>query len=271
MDGVGGSRRSGIGMAPVGRTIMDRNAANARRPKRPTMTVFALVHGAWHGAWCWEYLTPELEALGHRVIAMDLPCDDTAATFETYAAVVVETLAGKASNPVVVGHSLGGLTIPLVATQLPVAKLVYLCAGVPIPGLNVAEQLAIEPDTRLPGFDFGQETDEKGRNQWVTEAAARQLLYGDCPESVARAAFERLRPQALTPYGQPCPLDVLPPTPSTYIVCRDDRYMNPERARKVARQRLKAELIELPGSHSPMLSRPGDLAAALHTCCPKSG
>lgn len=258
-------------MAPVGQAIMDRDAADACRQARPTMTVFALVHGAWHGAWCWEELTPELEALGHRVIAMDLPCDETAATFETYAAVVVEALAGEATNAVVVGHSLGGLTIPLVATQQPVAQLVYLCAGVPIPGLSVAEQLAIEPDTRNPGFDFGQEIDEKGRNRWVTEAAARQLLYGDCPERVARAAFERLRPQSRTPYGQPCRLDVLPSIPSTYIVCRDDRYMNPERARKVARERLKAELIELPGSHSPMLSRPAELAAVLHTCCLGSG
>ena len=56
------------------------------------MSTFALVHGAWHGAWCWEQLTPELEALGHRVIAMDLPCDDGAATFDDYADVVCDAV-----------------------------------------------------------------------------------------------------------------------------------------------------------------------------------
>ena len=47
------------------------------------MTTFALVHGAWHGAWCWDRLIPELENRGHSVIAMDLPSDDPAATLMT--------------------------------------------------------------------------------------------------------------------------------------------------------------------------------------------
>ena len=44
------------------------------------MTTFALVHGAWHGAWCWEPVMAELERRGHRAVAVDLPCDDPAAT-----------------------------------------------------------------------------------------------------------------------------------------------------------------------------------------------
>ena len=44
------------------------------------MTTFALIHGAWHGAWCWERLAAELERRGHRAVAVDLPCDDPAAT-----------------------------------------------------------------------------------------------------------------------------------------------------------------------------------------------
>jgi pimeloyl-ACP methyl ester carboxylesterase len=232
------------------------------------VTVFALVHGAWHGAWCWERLAPELENRGHRVVAMDLPCDDVTAMFATYAGIVVDALtAADVTDVVVVGHSLGGLTIPLVAARRPVSKLVYLCAGVPIPGLSAAEQLVLEPDTRAPGWDVGLESDGQGRIRWTGEADARRMLYEDCEQHVARAAFERLRPQALTPYAQPCPLDTLPPTPSTYIVCRDDRYLNPDHGRRVARERLKAELVELPGSHSPMLSRPNELAAVLHERC----
>ncbi|MET0699294.1 MAG: alpha/beta fold hydrolase, partial [Mycobacterium sp.] len=60
------------------------------------MTTFALVHGAWHGAWCWERLTPELVARGHRVVAVDLPIQDETATFEKYADTVVAALAGAA-------------------------------------------------------------------------------------------------------------------------------------------------------------------------------
>jgi pimeloyl-ACP methyl ester carboxylesterase len=90
------------------------------------------------------------------------------------------------------------------------------------------------------------------------------VVYADCDEGDARAAFERLRPQARTPYAHPCPLDAFPSTPRTYVVCSEDRLVNPERARQVARERLDAELVELPGSHSPFLSRPGELAEVLH-------
>ena len=230
------------------------------------MTAFALVHGAWEGAWIWERLTPELEARGHRVVAMDLPCEDGTATFEAYAEVVVGALEAEAlEEVVVVGHSLAGLTIPLVAARRAVSRLIYLCALVPIPGRSLVEQLGIEPDTLRPGYEAGlSEPDDQSRTRWVDEGVARSVVYADCDEGDASAAFERLRPQARTPYAHPCPLDAFPSTPRTYVVCSEDRLVNPERARQVARERLDAELVELPGSHSPFLSRPGALAEVLH-------
>jgi pimeloyl-ACP methyl ester carboxylesterase len=223
----------------------------------------ALVHGAWHGAWCFQRLTPELEARGHRVVAVDLPCDDATATFATYADVVVRALEGR-DDVVLVGHSLGGQTVPLVAARRPVARLVYLSALVPMPGRSFHEQLAAEPDTLLPGSSDGLSApDEQGRTAWVDEAAARRTFYADCEERDARAACARLRAQARRPYSEPCPLAALPEAPSTYVLCRDDRIVNPERSRAVARERLGAELLELPGGHSPFLSRPAELAALL--------
>ena len=59
------------------------------------MSTFALVHGAWHGAWCWERLTPELEALGHRVITLDLRSDDSSASFDDYADAVCAALVWR--------------------------------------------------------------------------------------------------------------------------------------------------------------------------------
>lgn len=142
------------------------------------MTIFALVHGAWHGAWCWERVAPELKARGHRVVAVDLPCDDATATFETHADVVVRALEAAGGNDVVViGHSLGGLTLPLVADRRPVRRLIYLCALVPIPGSSLAEQLEIEPDTLLPEHRSGiSEPDEEGRTRWVDEDVARRRV-----------------------------------------------------------------------------------------------
>lgn len=229
------------------------------------MTTFALVHGAWHGSWCWELLEPELHDLGHQVITMDLPSDDSTQTFETYAEVVARAVRESgADDVVVVGHSLAGLTIPLVAARQPVKRLVYLCALVPSPGRSFADQVGDEEmldRTYLAGMSG---PDTEGRRAWVDEALARQLLFADCDEDTAHSAFDRLRPQAVTPYSKPCPLDDLSATPSTYVVCNEDRLVNPDWSRQVARHRLNADVIELAGSHSPFLSRPGDLAALLH-------
>lgn len=230
-----------------------------------TETTFALVHGGWHGPWCFERLAPELEARGHRVVAIDLPCDDPTATFVTYADVVVEALEAEAGEVVLVGHSLAGYTIPLVAARRPVHRLVYLCSLIPIPGCSFVEQLGIEPDMLLPEYQAGlSKPDADGSRRWIDEGVARQIFYADCDEGDAHAAYERLRPQSQRPYVDTWPLDAFPSTPRTYIVCNDDRIVNPGWARQVAHNRLDAELVELPGSHSPFLSRPSELAAILH-------
>lgn len=243
------------------------DSRDLEQPDAPTRNevTFVLVHGAWHGAWCWERLTPELQALGHHVVTVDLPCDDLAATFETYADVVLEAMPNDPSDVVLVGHSLGGMTIPLVAARRPVLRLVYLCAVVPIPGCNYAEQLEAEPDTALPEWLAGIRADEQGL-LWLDRQVARETLYNDCAPADADAAFDRLRLQALAPWSPPCPLTDLPDIDSTYIVAANDRIVNPEWSRRVGASRANADLVEIPGDHSPFLSRPAGLARLLHDC-----
>jgi pimeloyl-ACP methyl ester carboxylesterase len=229
------------------------------------MTTFALVHGAWHGAWCWRRLIPELEDRGHGVIAMDLPSDDPAAMFDDYADVVAGELEARGGDDVVVvGHSLAGLTIPLVAARQRVSRLVYLCALVPVPGSSFMDQLASEDMLDL-GYVAGLgEPDGEGRRGWADEGLARHFMYADCDAEATEQAVARLRPQAQSPYAQPCSLDAFPARPSTYVVCGEDRLVKPDWSRRIARERLDADLVELPGSHSPFLSRPADLASVLH-------
>src|SRR5207245_8677013 len=106
------------------------------------MASFSLVHGAWHGGWCWDLLRAELEARGHAVDAPDLPCEDVAAGVEEYAAVVP-------AADVVVGHSLGGYTIP----HVEALTHVFLCALVGGAGAT---------DVCVPGFGDGRGRDRKG-------------------------------------------------------------------------------------------------------------
>ena len=154
------------------------------------MTTFALVHGGYHGAWCWEQLTPLLEQAGHDVVAMDLPLEEGAATFDTYADVVCAALADFGDDIVLVGHSYGGNTIPLVAARRPLRHLVYLCAMVPDIGRSVFDQLSDGPEMLNPAYEQALSVpDEQLRQEWIDRDLARALFYSDCSESIAQAAF----------------------------------------------------------------------------------
>jgi len=228
------------------------------------MATYALVHGAWHGAWCWERLTPLLHAAGHDVVAMDLPSEDGSATFDTYADVVCEALDGH-DDVVLVGHSYNGNTIPLVAARRPVRHLVYLCAMVPDIGRSVFDQMSDELEMLNPvAYEQGLSApDEQLRQVWTDVDLACAMFYGDCDEQTTKAAIDRLQPQSAYPAILPSSLTEFPPVPTTYVVCSEDQILRPEWSRQTARERLGADLIELPGDHSPFYSRTEVLAEVL--------
>jgi pimeloyl-ACP methyl ester carboxylesterase len=227
------------------------------------VTTFALVHGAWHGAWCWERLTPLLQQAGHDVVAMDLPIEDGSASFDTYSDVVCSALDGPDDDVVAVGHSYGGMVIPLVAARRRVRHLVYVCADIPDIGRSLDDQLCDEPDMVNPACYAGFKLDEQSRFVWVDDALARTMMYADCDELTASAAIKRLRPQSPYANSLPCSLTEFPAVSCSSVVCGDDQLVGHEWAKRVARDRLGADLIELPGSHSPFLSRPSALADEL--------
>lgn len=205
------------------------------------MATFGLVHGAWHGGWAWDPLRAELEARGHRVVAPDLPCENCDAGIEEYAAVVRAALGGV-DDAIVVGHSLGGLTIPLVPARLRV----FLCALVADTGWE---------GVFVQGFGDARIRDELGRSYYPDPAdAARELQY---PPQFGPLA-EKLRHQA------PVDADARKLAgPAAYIVCTRDASIRPEWQRHLALDVLGVEAIELDAGHSPMLSHPGELADIL--------
>ena len=227
------------------------------------MTTFGLVHGAWHGAWCWELLVPELEGRGHRAVAVDLPGDDPAAGCAEYATVVCDRLRAEDGDVVLVGHSLGGLTIPLVAAERPVQALVFLCALIPVPGVGIGDQLREDPTIFRPGFGASTRRDDADRSFWPDADAAIATLYADCPRPLAESAVARLRPQGRRPSAEVSPLVAWPDVPSVSVLCRDDAAIDPAWSRRAARERLGADALELDGHHSPFVSRPAELADLL--------
>jgi pimeloyl-ACP methyl ester carboxylesterase len=222
---------------------------------------FGLVHGAWHGAWCWERLVPELEVLGHRGVAVDLPAEDPHAGLTRYAELTAAALPID-DEIVVVGHSLGAAAIPLVARLRPVGHLVFLCALIPVPGKSATDRYT-EEDVFVPGFAGNTATRADGASWWPEPEAAIRCLFHDCTEDDARRAVARLRPQSSAPRSEAWPEEGIPDVERTSILCRGERCIRPDWSRRVARAQLGVEPVELDGGHSPFLSRPRELAAAL--------
>ncbi len=226
------------------------------------MTTYALVHGAWHGGWCFDLLAAELRRRGHQAVAMDLPCEDPDAGCARYADVVTAALADAGDDVVLVGHSLGGLTIPLVAAARPVRRMVFLCALLPVPGQSLDEQQRADRELYGRGLGRAQVRHPDDSTSWTADAAI-EWMYDDCPRERAVAAAARLRRQYWTPSHEVTPLAAWPDTPRQYILCTGDRVCSPDWARRVAPGRLGVEPVELPGGHSPYLSRPAELADLL--------
>lgn len=196
---------------------------------------YVLVHGAWHGGWCWEPLARELEARGHDVTAPGLPGDVVGTTQADYAALI-----GPQPGAVVVGHSLGGLAVSLVEARLRV----YLAAILHFEG---AFGRFLRPD--FGGF----RRDELGRSYWPDLDTAAARLYPDLDRETAGWAFDQLRPQAqLVPHaGEIRSEDVA-------IACRDDVAVDPQSFACVV-----SRVVELEAGHFPVLTHPRELADAL--------
>jgi pimeloyl-ACP methyl ester carboxylesterase len=203
----------------------------------------------------WERLEPELEVRGHHAVAVELPSDDVSKGLDDYARSVVDAL-GDAQEVVLVGHSLGGLTVPLVPALRPVARIVLVAALVPRPGQSLIDQLRGEDRGIL--MRGGRATDADKRTEWTDAPIAIDALYHDADPLGAAAAFARLRPQAAKPQVEPTPLHAWPDVPTEYIVCTQDRMVDPDYQR---RQPFPQRMLS--SGHSPMLSHPSELTRLL--------
>jgi hypothetical protein len=233
--------------------------------ERDAAVTFALVPGAWHGAWSWERLLQPLHERGHRAVAIDLPSDDLDAGLDANADAIASQLAER-KDVVVVAHSASGLLAPLVAARLLVRGIVYLAAFVPAPGQSMADQFAASPEPVLL-LEGERETDALGRSQWTDLETTTGVLYPDLSDADARWAFARLRPQAQRTQLEPHPTG-LPEVPVASIVCSDDRVVNPAWSRRIAHERLGVQPVELATGHFPMITHPVALAETLITHTP---
>ena len=224
------------------------------------MADFVLVHGAWHGAWCWKRILPGLWQAGHRAFAVTLTGTGERAhqlspsiTLLTHVEDVVAVMeAEELQQAIVVGHSYGGMVITGVADRLPqrIARLVYLDAVVPLPGESWSS--GHPPQTQAQRREAIAATG--------SIAPADPAMFGIAGED-AQWLARRQTPQPGGVYDEPLQFDAarVAALPRTFIDCNAPALPTIALMRERVRQQPGWRVHEIPTGHDAMISAPQEL------------
>lgn len=236
------------------------------------MTTFVLVHGAFHGAWCWTKLVPELAKRGHRAVALDMPGngeDRTSlreVTLDGYADRIGAALGAEQEPVVLVGHSLGSMAVSLATERWPerIKRLVYLAGFAPRDGQSLFMSMEAMDNpastaTRPPaGHPWS------GLAEQPNLEIARDRFYNGCTAEDIAFALPRLCTQPNAPRVTPVTLTSrYQSVPRAFIGCSEDRAMSAARRNKMVDEGGCSPCISLPTNHSPFLTMPARLADEL--------
>lgn len=234
------------------------------------MATFVLIHGAWHGAWCWYKVAPLLEAKGHTVVTPDLPGhgDDPTpvgdVTLDAYVQRVCKVIDAQQEPVILLGHSMGGIVITQTAEERPdrIAALVYLTAFLLPNGKCSSDYADRDLDRLLPSNLI---EGEDGVSTTVRQEALKEIFYLDCPDEDVALARERLTPQAKAPRLTPMRTtdERFGRVPRFYIECTADNALAPELQRELYTQLPCRQVISMNSGHSPFFSQPEALARHL--------
>lgn len=236
------------------------------------MATFILIHGSWHGGWCFDDVKALLEKEGHEVIAPDLPgmggdeAELRAVSLKGWADFAISLCRNAKQHPVILaGHSRGGLVVSQAAEADPDAMdaLVYICAMMLPDGMSRAAFKAKEESN--PDFDALISPVANGAGTVIDIAHATPVFAQKSPQEKTKAAMARLVAEPHGPRATPIRIsaDRYFTLPRTYIECTEDRTIQIASQRLMQQMVPGATIVTLDADHSPYLSQPEPLAAAL--------
>ncbi|NBD25645.1 alpha/beta fold hydrolase [Paenibacillus glycinis] len=239
------------------------------------MSTFVLVHGSWHGAWCWDKVVPLLQNAGHRVVAIDLPGHglDTMPvqeiTLQDYTDRLCSVLDNETEQVILVGHSSGGLAITQTAEYRPdkIRTLVYLCAYLPQDGqslLQVIQSELMVPAVAAPPSAVVISDDQTYMS--LDGDRVKANLYGDCSDEDVEFAKDRLCLDPMATFLAPVQLTPqnFGSVPRVYIETLQDIAISIGLQRQMYGQSPCREVITMDTAHSPFFSQPEALSQHLH-------
>ncbi len=232
------------------------------------MSTFVLIHGAFHGAWCWYKVVPLLEKQGHTVLDLDLPGhgrDKTpiaSVSLQAYVDSVTKVLDAQRDPVILVGHSMGGGIITQVAEQRPdkIQTLVYVAALLPQNGEAMFQLLQQDPEPSAQA-NFVLSADQSYLT--LRDGNLKEMVYSDCVDEDAALGKVLLVPQATAPMMTPLKTSEanFGRVPRVYMECLRDSSLALQRQLYTAQPCRKVTSLDT--GHFPMLSTPKELAAHL--------
>lgn len=231
---------------------------------------FILIHGAWHGSWCWKKTADLLQNTGHKVHSIDLPghytnqVDFTKVNLNSYVQYVNDFIKNIEEKVTLVGHSMAGVIISQVAEDHSdkIDELIYVSAFIPdsTGSLIQEEQKAIKPSVALEVV-----IDEKNNKITITQSKKlRRLFYNMCSEEQSEEAISQLQDQPLQPFLDHVSLSdkKFGKVNKIYIECLQDNAIHIDDQRRM-HQKLNCRVISLDCDHSPFFSCPEKLVKIL--------
>ncbi|HEY4940529.1 MAG TPA: alpha/beta fold hydrolase [Rhizomicrobium sp.] len=234
------------------------------------MSAFVLVHGAWHGGWCWDKVVARLEAMGHSAVAPDMPGhgEDKApiegVTLDHIVKRVCDTIDAADEKVVLVGHSYGGAMITQAAEQRAdrIKSLAYVTAFLLDDGQALMDLAQEDGESHLGGqVDFSDD----GAIATVKPDALRDCFYGDCSDEDFAFARARLSLEAVAGMRTPMRTSAgkFGRLPRTYVECLRDNAISIAMQRRLHGALPCQRVFTLDTDHSPFFSAPDALAEAL--------
>jgi pimeloyl-ACP methyl ester carboxylesterase len=227
------------------------------------MASFVLIPGAMHGRWTWDRIVPRLEAVGHEVIAPDLPGMGTnqsipveTVTLADWGEFVADQVRAAHGPVVLAGHSRGGLVIGEAAERVPdrLAGLIYLTALLVPPGQSLADVTGHRPDPDAPPPDPTE-----------LAAMARGLFYSGCTPEDADWAIANLHREPMQVMTTPASVtwERWGRVPRAFIECSEDAVLSLDKQREMQAAAPCDPVLTLKADHSPFLCAPEALAQAM--------
>jgi len=212
------------------------------------------VHGIWADGSSFSKLIPALQAEGHEVIAAQYGLDTLAGDV----AAVKRTLSRVSSPAILVGHSYGGTVITAAGTDERVAGLVYIAALAPD-----ADETSQSQQSKFPVTDVFSYVAVADGRVWMLPDGVK-CFAGDLSEEEQRVVWATHFAPDANLFNQKVEGTAWRSKPSWYIVAKNDRTVQPELERFLAK-RMGATTYEVESSHVPMLSNPNMVLDVIRT------